>query len=87
MDIEQLRSDYEQAEAELARLGNEYDENKRQIRERYEPQLAEASTKAAAAQKALMDAEAAREIQSREDWTDERKANLARELGLTLPSG
>jgi hypothetical protein len=83
-NLDQLREEYEAADAAAIKLSGEY-HNKVQkavgdLKERYGAQIAEATQKAAEAQKAYCDAEAAEALKDRPGG-----AELAEALGLTLP--
>lgn len=79
-DIDKLRSDYEAAEAKAQKLMADKDEALEKVRDRYGDRLRKANDDAAAAQKALADAEAAAALVGRED-----AELVASNLGLTLP--
>jgi hypothetical protein len=78
--IDKLRGDYESAEAKAQKLMAEKDEAMGKVRDKYAEKLAVANDEAAAAQKALCDAEAAAALVGRDD-----AAVVANNLGLTLP--
>ena len=78
MSLDKLRSDYQAAEQAAQKLGNEYDTAKQKLKDRYTKRLRAANDKAAAAQKAFLDAEAATALKGRED-----SRGLAKALGLT----
>lgn len=81
MTIEKLRKDYEAAEAARVKLDAEYEEKRVALKDKYVDRLSEAGQKAADAQKALCDAEAAAALVGRPD-----AEAVAKTLGLTLPA-
>lgn len=83
--IDKLQGDFEKAEAKLFKLGNEYDDAKAKLRERFQDRLAKASEEARDAQKALADAQAAQALADRDDLADAQKRALAGTLRLELP--
>jgi hypothetical protein len=91
MDLETLRNHYEQAEAEVVRLNNEYDEGRRLYRERYQNQIAQASSDLAHAQKAYADAQVVQASLARDDLRqsdiDRMAPGLAPEAAELLQQG
>ena len=79
-DIDTLRADYEAAEQKAQKLMAEKDAAMDDIRSHYGDALRAANDEAAAAQKALCDAEAAAALVGRDD-----AETVAANLGLTLP--
>jgi hypothetical protein len=79
-DIEKLRADYERAEAKAHSLQAEKDEAAQKLIDKYRDRQRDANQKAAEAQKALCDAEAAAALVGRPD-----AETVAANLGLTLP--
>lgn len=79
-DIEKLRAEYEKAEAAAHKLQAEKDEAMQKARDRFFDRQRDANEKAARAQKALCDAEAAAALVGRDD-----AETVAANLGLTLP--
>jgi nitric oxide reductase large subunit len=79
--LEELQAANLAAETEAVRLQNEKDAAIQQIVDQYEPQLRQAVANAAAAQKAMCDAEAANALIGRED-----AQAVAASLGLELPA-
>src|SRR5690242_6105628 len=93
-DIDKLRADWVKAEEAAHKLQSEKDEAMQKVRDRFFDRRAEANRKAAEAQKALCDAEAAAALRERYEAAyaagDESGAvavqNLAETLNLQLPS-
>jgi hypothetical protein len=79
-DIEKLRADYERAEAKAHSLQAQKDEAAQKLIDKYRDRQRDANQKAAEAQKALCDAEAAAALVGRPD-----AETVAANLGLTLP--
>lgn len=79
-DLDKLRSDAEKAEQRAQKLMAEKDEAVQKVRDKYTDRLRDANDEAAAAQKALCDAEAANALLDRPDGP-----SVAEALGLTLP--
>ena len=83
-DLDKLREEYEAADAAAVKLSAEHHEKTqkavRDLKDRYHDRIWEANRKAAAAQKAYLDAEAAAALVGRDDARE-----TADRLGLTLP--
>jgi hypothetical protein len=79
-DLDKLCDAYEKAERNAQDLQTKKDEEVAKVRDRYSEKLRNAVDKAAAAQKALLDAEAANALMDRPDGP-----SVAESLGLTLP--
>lgn len=79
--LEELRQENEQAHAELYELQTAKDAAVEALYEEWRPKLWEAQDKAAAAQKAMCDREAAEALLDRPDGEA-----VARTLGLELPT-
>jgi hypothetical protein len=79
-DIDKLRTEYEQAEAKAHALQADKDEAMQKVLDKYRDKMRAANAKAAEAQKAVCDAEAAAALVGRED-----AETVAANLGLTLP--
>jgi hypothetical protein len=79
-DIDKLRAEYERAEAHAHSLQAEKDEAAQKLIDKYRDRQRDANQKAAEAQKALCDAEAAAALVGRPD-----AETVAANLGLTLP--
>lgn len=79
-DIEKLRADYEKAEEQAYKLQADKDEAMQKVRDRFFDRQRDANQRAADAQKALCDAEAAAALVGRDD-----AEIVASNLGLTLP--
>lgn len=77
--VSDLRKKYEAAEAKAQKLQSEKDDAFAKLRTRYADKLAKAVDEAAAAQKALNDAEAADALKDRPDGE-----SVAQSLGLSL---
>jgi 3-keto-L-gulonate-6-phosphate decarboxylase len=75
--IDELRKDYELAEATLQGEAAEYDNEKARLKERYKPKLAELSERVRDAQKALGDAEALQAALERDDITPDVAVRIA----------
>lgn len=85
-DISKLRSESEKAERDAQRLMADKDEALEKVRAQFGDKLRKANDRAAAAQKALSDAEAAQALAAREGTSDEVKRDIADRLGLELPT-
>lgn len=83
--IEKLRESYEKAERTLQVEAANYEAEKAKLKKRYQGKLAKLAERAADAQKALADAEAAQALSERDDLEDAQKRALAASLGLKLP--
>jgi DNA anti-recombination protein RmuC len=79
-DLDKLRSDYEKAEQHAQKIMADKDDAVAKVQEKYGDRLRKANDQAAAAQKALMDAEAANALLGRPDGE-----SVAEALGLKLP--
>jgi hypothetical protein len=79
-DIDKLRAEYERAEAHAHSLQAQKDEAAQKLIDKYRDRQRDANQKAAEAQKALCDAEAAAALVGRPD-----AETVAANLGLTLP--
>jgi ElaB/YqjD/DUF883 family membrane-anchored ribosome-binding protein len=79
-DLKKLRAASQEAEDAAHKLQAEKDDALKKLREKYAKRLRKANDDAAAAQKALADAEAAEALKDRPGG-----AELAEALGLTLP--
>lgn len=78
-DLEDLKTRFEDADAEAARLSNEYDEKRAQLKNEYQDRLRDANQQAADAQKQYADVIAAQAL--KDDPDGER---IAESLGLSL---
>jgi DNA anti-recombination protein RmuC len=79
-DLDKLRADYEKAEQHAQKIMADKDDAVAKVQEKYGDRLRKANDQAAAAQKALMDAEAANALLDRPDGQ-----SVAEALGLELP--
>jgi chromosome segregation ATPase len=79
-DLDKLRAEYEQAEAKAHALQSDKDDALQKITDKYRDKMRDANEKAAEAQRALCDAEAAAALVGRPD-----AETVAANLGLTLP--